>query len=169
MQHKFLFNKAVHSFSWRGVPQKKKDYYMGKRITYEIHGQIERNSFFRVGKALIRIEFTGGMINSTGVYPAQYTTENPLYQQAIESSDAFLRGEIKRGRVDAVASLDESVPAAEEAGDEDKKSFVDVTNLQQARAVLMAEPYNCNLAELQSKSAVKSVALQKGVVFPNWL
>ena len=37
---------------------------MKKRITYEIHGQIERNSYFRVGKALVRIEFTGGAINS---------------------------------------------------------------------------------------------------------
>ena len=62
---------------------------MRKRITYEIHGQIERNCYFRIGKALVRIEFTGGAINSTGVYPAQYTTDNVLFQRAIENSDAF--------------------------------------------------------------------------------
>ena len=69
---------------------------MKKRVTYEIHGQIERNSYFRIGKALVRIEFTGGSINSTGVIPAQYTTENALFQSAIENSEAFRTGEIKR-------------------------------------------------------------------------
>lgn len=141
---------------------------MKKRITYEIHGQVERNSFFRVGKALIRVEFSGGMINSTGVYPAQYTTDNPLYQQAIECSDAFRRGEIKRGRVDVLESDD--VKAASEGEDADSVTpYVEVVNLQQARAVLMAEPYNCNLSELQNKSSVKTVAEQKGISFPNWL
>lgn len=141
---------------------------MKNRITYEIHGQVERNSFFRMGKALIRIEFTGGMINSTGVYPAQYTTDNPMYQQAIENSDAFRRGEIKRGRV---VSLDEEVANNVDEGEEagEKNSFVEVVNLQQARAVLMAEPYNCTLSELQNKSAVKAAAEQKGISFPNWL
>ena len=75
---------------------------MKKRITYEINGQIERNSYFRIGKALVRIEFTGGAINSTGVYPAQYTTDNALFQRAIENSDAFMKGEIKRGRVEVL-------------------------------------------------------------------
>ena len=141
---------------------------MKNRITYEIHGQVERNSFFRIGKALIRIEFTGGMINSTGVYPAQYTTDNPLYQQAIENSDAFRRGEIKRGKV---VSLDAEVvnSVADDEDDSEKNSFVDVVNLQQARAVLMAEPFNCPLSELQNKSAVKAAAEQKGISFPNWL
>ncbi len=142
---------------------------MGKRVTYEIHGQVERNSFFRVGKALIRVEFTGGMINSTGVYPAHYTTDNPLYQQAIENSEAFRRGEIKRGRVEALGVADEVSNAEEGSGESGKTAFPDVANLQQARAVLMAEPYNCSLADLQSKSAVKSVAEQKGISFPNWL
>ena len=138
---------------------------MKKRVTYEIHGQVERNCFFRVGKALIRIEFTGGMVNSTGVYPAQYTTDNPLYQKAIENSNAFRNGEIKKGQEQV---LDEAVSAGDEAEPEGK-AFADVVNLQQARAVLMAEPYNCALADLQNRGAVKSVAKQKGVIFPNWL
>lgn len=141
---------------------------MGKRITYEIHGQVERNSFFRVGKALIRIEFTGGMVNSTGVYPAQYTTDNPLYQQAIENSQAFRCGEIKRGRVDDIApTTNEEEAEHDEAVAVDV--FTDVANLQQARSVLMGEPYCCSLSDLQNKAAVKAVAAQKGVSFPNWL
>lgn len=141
---------------------------MGKRITYEIHGQVERNSFFRVGKALIRIEFTGGMVNSTGVYPAQYTTDNPLYQQAIESSQAFRCGEIRRGKVDDIAPATDEQEAEHNdafAGD----VFTEVSNLQQARTVLMGEPYCCSLSDLQNKAAVKAVAAQKGVSFPNWL
>lgn len=140
---------------------------MKKRKTYEIHGQIERNSYFRIGKALVRIEFTGGMVNSTGVYPAQYTTDNPLFQRAIENSDAFRCGEIKCGFVE---EIEDEAPVA--AGDESdayaKEVFEDVTNMQQARAVLMAEPYGCLLADLQNKAAVKTVAAEKGVSFPNW-
>lgn len=139
---------------------------MKKRITYEIHGQIERNSYFRIGKALVRIEFTGGSINSTGILPAQYTTENPLFQRAIENSDAFRCGEIKRGRVEVLESENE-----ESAGVEEKEAevFTSVTNMQQARSLLMAAPYNCALSELQNKNAIKAVAEQKGISFPNWL
>lgn len=143
---------------------------MKKRITYEIHGQIERNSYFRIGKALVRIEFTGGAINSTGVYPAQYTTDNPLFQRAIENSEAFRSGEIKRGRVEVIA---ESAPveAANANGDDGNAAVVagNVVNMQQARALLMAEPYNCSLTELQNKSAVRNAAQSRGISFPNWL
>ncbi len=144
---------------------------MRKRITYEIHGQIERNSYFRIGKALVRIDFTGGAINSTGIYPAQYTTDNPLFQRAIESSDAFRCGEIKRGRVDVLDDDGNAAAAASEADDQAQQFDVaaEVTNMQQARAFLMAEPYNCQLSQLQNKSAIKSVAKANSVSFPNWL
>lgn len=141
---------------------------MKKRITYEIHGQIERNSYFRIGKALVRIEFTGGAINSTGVYPAQYTTDNPLFQKAIENSEAFRNGEIKRGRVEQLGEEKAQGAVAVENGD-GVKAVSEVTNMQQARAFLMAEPYNCALSELQNKNAVRSAAQNKGVSFPNWI
>lgn len=140
---------------------------MKKRITYEIHGQIERNSYFRIGKALVRIEFTGGAMNSTGVYPAQYTTDNLLFQRAIENSEAFKKGEIKRGHVE-ILNETSAQHSVEEPCDE-STSFPEVTNMQQARALLMAEPYNCTLGELQNKAAVKGIAQAKGISFPNWL
>lgn len=139
---------------------------MRKRITYEIHGQIERNSYFRIGKALVRIDFTGGAINSTGVYPAQYTTDNPLFQRAIECSDAFRCGEIKRGKVDV---LDDGNAALAKVEEEQITVVPEVTNMQQARAYLMAEPYNSPLSQLQNKVAIKSVAKANSVSFPNWL
>ena len=110
---------------------------MRKRITYEIHGQIERNSYFRIGKALVRIDFTGGAINSTGIYPAQYTTDNQLFQRAIESSDAFRCGEIKRGRVEVIEDDSKAVATASEPETQCDVA-ADVTNMQQARAYLMA-------------------------------
>ena len=143
---------------------------MKKRITYEIHGQIERNCFFRIGKALVRIEFTGGSVNSTGVYPAYYVTDNTLFQRAIENSEIFRNGEIKRGRVEIIAEQsDDAVQENNESELSDLQVFSDVTNLQQARTVLMASPYNCTLAQLQNKAAIKAVAQEKGVSFPNWL
>ena len=143
---------------------------MKKRITYEIHGQIERNCFFRIGKALVRIEFTGGSVNSTGVYPAYYVTDNTLFQRAIENSEIFRNGEIKRGRVEIIAEQsDDAVQENNESELSDLQVFSDVTNLQQARTLLMASPYNCTLAQLQNKAAIKAVAQEKGVSFPNWL
>ena len=141
---------------------------MKKRVTYEIHGQIERNCYFRIGKALVRVEFTGGAINSTGVYPAFYVTENPLFQRAIENSDAFRSGEIKQGRVEVVDEVGNSTFNAEEK-QSDVAILSEVTNMQQARNVLMAEPYNCQLSQLQNKNAVKAVAAEMGVSFPNWI
>ena len=155
-----------------GIVQNQRNIKMKKRITYEIHGQIERNSYFRIGKALVRIEFTGGSINSTGVYPAQYVTENALFQKAIESSDAFRNGEIKRGRVEVIHDERDVVEQVENGSlsqDDALNTFPEVTNMQQARTVLMGEPYCCTLAELQNKSQIKAVALVKGVAFPNWL
>ena len=140
---------------------------MKKRITYEIHGQIERNCYFRIGKALVRIEFSGGSINSTGVYPAHYVTENALFQKAIENSEIFRNGEIKRGRVEIINETGDE--AVENAKETDVQNYPDVTNIQQARSVLMNAPYNCTLAQLQNKNAIKAVAHDMGVAFPAWL
>ncbi len=141
---------------------------MKKRITYEIHGQIERNCYFRIGKALVRVDFTGGSINSTGVYPACYTTDNALFQRAIENSDAFRNGEIKQGRVEIVSMKNDTADTVDE-----KVSgltvFPEVTNMQQARNILISEPYSCQLSQLQNKNAIKQVAAEKEVSFPNWI
>ncbi len=144
---------------------------MKKRITYEIRGQIERNCFFRVGKALVRVEFTGGAVNSAGIIPAQYVTDNPLYQRAIENSADYRNGIITQG---AVVVLDADGSIADEKTTEIKdeslaNTFPNVSNTQQARAVLMGEPYRCQLSQLQNKHAVRAKADELGISFPNWL
>ncbi len=144
---------------------------MKKRITYEIRGQVERNCFFRVGKALVRVEFSGGAVNSAGITPAQYVTDNPLYQRAIENSADFRNGIIKRGVVDVLDDdgkiVDEDKQEAEEQAEENL--FPNVNNTQQARAVLMGKPYCCPLSQLQNKHAVRAKAEELGISFPNWL
>lgn len=143
---------------------------MKQRITYEIRGQIERNCFFRIGSALVRMEFTGGAVNSAGIVPAQYITDNPLYQRAIENSADFRNGVIKRGSVVNIDKADENEPAdASVAMSEDENTYHDVTNTQQARAILMAEPYKCPLSELQNKVSVRAKAQELGVKFPDWI
>ena len=139
---------------------------MKKIITYEIYGQVERSSYFRVGKALMRVEFKGGSINSAGLVPATFVTDNSLLQNAIEASDAFCSGQIKRGKVDVLPESSDTIPSNEEGK---KKSFPDVTNMQQARALLMAEPYSLSLSDLQTKAAIKKKTEECGVIFPNWL
>lgn len=143
---------------------------MKQRITYEIRGQIERNCFFRIGSALVRMEFTGGAVNSAGIVPAQYITDNPLYQRAIENSADFRNGVIKRGSVVNIDKADENEPTdASVVMSEDKNTYHDVTNTQQARAILMAEPYKCPLSELQNKVSVRAKAQELGVKFPDWI
>lgn len=137
---------------------------MKKRITYEIIGQVERNCFFRVGKAMLRVEFTGGAVNSSGIYPALYVTDNPLYQSVIEASDDFKRGVIRRGNVEEIAQETE---VKDEEGEDNV--YPEVTTLQQARQLLIAEPYCCPMASLQNKVAVKEAAKEKNVKFPNWI
>lgn len=139
---------------------------MKKIITYEIFGQVERSSYFKVGKALMRVEFKGGSINSAGLVPATFVTDNSLLQKAIENSDAFRSGQIKCGKVEELVE-----PSDAPVGDNDNKgnSFPEVTNMQQARTLLMAEPYSLSLSELQTKAAIKKKAEECGILFPNWL
>ena len=141
---------------------------MRKKVTYEIRGQIERSCYFRVGKALLRVEFTGGSINSAGMTPASYTTDNPIYQNAIERSELFRKGEIVVGSVYVLEGVSADAPVTEQP-ENDTTAFPEVTNVQQARSVLMSEPYNIPLSELQNKAAVRSKADELGISFPSWL
>ena len=144
---------------------------MKKKITYEIKGQIERSCYFRVGKALLRVEFSGGSINSAGMNPAFYITDNPLYQKAIEDSEQFRRGEITIGAVENIDCADEVAAGAQAVSCSSVPAsvYADVTNVQQARAVLMGEPFMVPLSELQNKAAVRGKAEECGVSSPSWL
>ena len=143
---------------------------MKRKVTYEIRGQIERSCYFRVGKALLRVDFTGGAINSAGMTPANYVTDNPLYQKAIEDSEQFRSGEIVIGATEKIEEKKVADDVAKKSLENSKIEVnVSVTNVQQARSVLMGEPYKVPLSELQNKQAIRSKADELGVSFPNWL
>ena len=142
---------------------------MKRKVTYEIRGQIERSCYFRVGKALLRVDFTGGSINSAGMTPANYVTDNPLYQKAIEESEQFRNGEIVIGATEKIEEKVAEANVASAEANSKKEVIVSVTNVQQARSILMGEPYKIPLSELQNKVAIRAKADELGISFPNWL
>ena len=142
---------------------------MKRKVTYEIRGQIERSCYFRVGKALLRVDFTGGSINSAGMTPANYVTDNPLYQKAIEESEQFRNGEIVIGATEKIEEKVAEANAASAEANSKKEVIASVTNVQQARSILMGEPYKIPLSELQNKVAIRAKADELGISFPNWL
>ncbi len=63
--------------------------------TYAIFHLTEKHTAFYLGKMRVQVSFTGGIITKKGVTPATFTTEDPVVQLAIESSDDFRRGVIR--------------------------------------------------------------------------
>lgn len=123
--------------------------------TYGIVGVVERFVLKKVGPGTVRFRFSGGAIDSSVSRPAQYTTSNVTEQAIIESLPEFKKGVIKVIRT--VVSEDKT----------EKKGTVlaDVTNLQEARKVLMER--EVPMAELQTKAAVLQAAKRLDITFPN--
>lgn len=65
------------------------------KTTYGVYNLIEWHALLRMGKATVKVHFTGGSITTQGVTPATFTTENPVIQFAIENSPEFAGGKIK--------------------------------------------------------------------------
>lgn len=141
--------------------------------TYGVSGLIDWQAQIKAGKASLIITFTGGGLTSYGVTPAQYTTENILYQKVIENSKDFRRGKIKLLR---------TVPLSDTA-DITSNS---VTDLEEVRKVVPKEKMhvvesvqNCSDARIwlkehkdvsvvgKSKQEIIEIAEKHGVVFPN--
>lgn len=141
--------------------------------TYGVSGLIDWQAQIKAGKASLIVTFTGGGLTSYGVTPAQYTTENILYQKIIENSKDFRRGKIKLLR---------TVPLSDTA-DITSNS---VTDLEEVRKVVPKEKMhvvesvlNCSDARIwlkehkdvsvvgKSKQEIIEIAEKHGVVFPN--
>lgn len=65
------------------------------KTTYGVYNLVEWHAILHMGKATIKVPFTGGSITTQGVTPATFTTENPVIQFAIERSPEFISGKIK--------------------------------------------------------------------------
>lgn len=126
---------------------------MGKIVKYGINGVVERTIAIKLGNAVMNITFSGGVMDSAGVRPATYTTNNALEQAMIERHSDFKTGAIK------VIKTADDAPAKVETPE------MDVKTLQQARAYLMERGVPMEL--LQTKAAILSAAKDKGVEFPN--
>lgn len=66
-----------------------------KKITYGVYGMMEYLALIKIGKSTLKVLFTDGSMTSMGENPARYTTDNFMFQHAIELSDEFKRGLIK--------------------------------------------------------------------------
>lgn len=91
-----------------------------------------------------------------------YTTSNPMMQEAIESCEAYKRGEIK---VKAVVRP-ESEPDVKAMLRGDVKEYEKVKTVQQAANILIEE-YGQSECDCQNRAAVLAVARKVGVGFPN--
>jgi len=85
------------------------------KTTYGVYNLIEWHALLRLGKATVKVQFTGGSITTQGVTPATFTTEDPVIQFAIERSPEFRNGKIKVVRVatlNEVVEIECNVPKA---------------------------------------------------------
>lgn len=65
------------------------------KTTYGVYNLVEWHAVLRMGKAYVKVPFTGGSITTQGVTPATFTTEDPIIQFAIERSPEYVNGKIK--------------------------------------------------------------------------
>jgi hypothetical protein len=89
----------------------------------------------------------------------EYSTSTRDIQQAIESHPGFAGGEI--GLAYPGQSKGEAVAVVEPV------EYTGVNDLNEAVAVLRAEPYKVNPVRLKSREAVLTIAAELGVAFPN--
>lgn len=71
------------------------------RKTYAVYGLTEWQALIPAGRAIVRVNFTGGMMSSLGVVPATFSTNNESVQRLIENSDYYKQKRIvnyNRGR-----------------------------------------------------------------------
>lgn len=57
--------------------------------TYLAPGFMEWQAIIHVGRATVKLNFTGGTFTGYGQAPASFETDNPVLQRLIEMSDLF--------------------------------------------------------------------------------
>lgn len=141
--------------------------------TYGVSGLIDWQAQIKAGKASLVINFTGGGLTSYGITPAQYTTENILYQKVIENSRDFKRGKIKLLRT-VPLSATADVASNSVTDIEEVRKVVPKENIREVLSV-----YNCSDARIwlkehknisvvgKSKQEIIEIATANGVSFPN--
>lgn len=67
-----------------------------EKITYIAPGMLEWQMCVKVGKALVRVCFSGGFMGSNGLVPARCSTSDKALQRIIEESAQFRAGRVRR-------------------------------------------------------------------------
>ena len=66
--------------------------------SYEVSGLTEWVALIAIGKARIRVPFTGGSMTGFGSTPARFRTTSSAIAKIIESSNYFKTGRIRRSQ-----------------------------------------------------------------------
>lgn len=122
------------------------------KVLYGVFGYVEL-SISLLGQ---RVTFKGGAVNSIGMRPATFETDNKALQEAIEESPRYKNGVIK-----VIARKEVAKPVESSAN-----AVPDVTNLQGARQHLMANGFE--LKDVATKADVLEAAKKLNITFPNW-
>lgn len=142
---------------------------MKKKIiekTYGIRGIVSKSVLLECKGKKVRIEFSGGSINTAGIRPAKYRTSDPDIQKAIESDRRFKGIEVSQSAAETEED-DCSEKDNENSGTEQvTETHVEAKNFQQARNILASE-YGVPISDMPNKDAVMSKAKQLGVTFEN--
>ena len=86
--------------------------------TYGVKGLMECVYYIPVGKAKLKLNFTGGVLTAYGNTPAKYTTDDPVKQAIIENSALFKSGKVELTRervIDAAPVNDQAAPVSDQA------------------------------------------------------
>ena len=124
---------------------------------YGVKGLMEWVATIQVGKATIRVPFSGGSMSAFGVIPATYKTSDVVMQHIIERSNYFASGKITLLRT----FVTEEEIKAEEAK---KTSTIKVASIEDARDYLV-DNFGATKSELRSRKAIEDCAKVNGVIF----
>ena len=124
---------------------------------YGVKGLMEWVATIPVGKATIRVPFSGGSMSAFGVIPE---TSDVVMQHIIERSNYFASGKITLLRT----FVTEEEIKAEEAK---KTSTIKVASIEDARDYLV-DNFGATKSELRSRKAIEDCAKVNGVVFEGY-
>ena len=142
-------------------------------VVYATPNLMEWGMNVKVGKTTVHVFFQGGQPQQNSGKPAQFRTDNPILQHAIENSPEFKSGRIYR-KTEYVAEGESEVkvlsptPAQEsEKGNvESEKRLVkvEVNVLPDAQAYLK-ENFGIPAMKIKNQEQADRAALQRGVEF----
>lgn len=142
--------------------------------SYGIYGRTSVEINLPVGKATLRLEFTGGCLDRKNYRAATYITSNPAIQAMIENSSLFgsvikivkvYGGEAKSG-VQESKPEKKAVAKAPEATASEATDHPEVTTKEEAYAVLKS--LGAKAVELKDLASFKATMNKLNVTFSNY-